>query len=104
MSAVELVKRFDVLMATKNFDRAAELLEDDIVVTTPMGTKDKTQWLASVKKEGPPNYEEPEEGSDELEVVTNGSKRMGFITVKVIRTMLVNDSKTKINSLVLRKA
>jgi ketosteroid isomerase-like protein len=104
-SSLEIVQAWSDLLTKDDIEGAANLVADDIIMKTPKGTcEGKDQWKKDAptdKKEGV-KWEAFEQGDTNTQVVCNGSKKIGFLSITVKRTIELNES-GKIVSIVLKK-
>jgi hypothetical protein len=108
-SSLDIVKNMMDLCEAGKFDEAAELLADDVKVAAPSGPMNgissKAEWTTTVKKhhKSGPKWGTPREGDNDKQVVMDGTVKVLFVTMKVKRTIDVNDA-GKIQTIVAAKA
>jgi len=101
--AVSLVERFQDLIDRKEFEQAALLIADDAEISTPFGKKTKDQFLHKLQtSKNSPVWGESEIGIHERQCVTQGTRTIGFLKIKLKRTVEINED-NKIHNMIVSK-
>lgn len=92
-SSMETVQEWMELLSKGNFDEAAEFLVEDVKAVSPKTrVEGKENWrdaIPAVIKKGP-TWDDPIPGDHESQVITNGTMKVGFVTVKCRRVIELN--------------
>lgn len=104
-SPLDIVKAWEDLISAGKFDEAADLVAEDISTVSPKASSSgKAKWKASVPdsvKNGV-KWDAATAGEHDRQIITNGSKKVGLMTVKVKRVIEVNEA-GKIQSVIVSK-
>jgi hypothetical protein len=104
-SSLEIVQEWSDMLDKGDFAAAGNLVADDMYLETPKGKiEGKAKWLEEapkVQKEGV-TWEALTKGATDTQVVCDGSKKIVFLNVKVMRVFELNDN-GKIISIVINK-
>ncbi|KAL3933829.1 MAG: hypothetical protein SGARI_003614, partial [Bacillariaceae sp.] len=97
--AVDVLMKMIALIKESQLEQASDLLADNVQWKTPMGSYDgKQDWVENFKQpEKGPVFEEPQigeqspEGDNNIVITRKGTKKVGFLKVKILKTVEVND-------------
>ena len=86
---LDVVQSFDEMIDQRDFEKAAYLVADDVVISTPFGKKSKERFLRELQGSRPV-WSASEPGDDEHQCISQGTRKLGFLTVKLKRVVEVN--------------
>ena len=93
--AVELLKKMLILLRDSQVEKASDYLADDIEWKTPLGNYDGKQDFVDNFKEPKdnPTFEEPQiaENDGKIVITRKGKKKLGFLNIKIVKTVEFND-------------
>ena len=94
--AVELLKKVLLLLKDSQIEKASAFLADDIEWKTPLGNYDGKQDFVENFKEpkDKPTFEEPqiaENDGNRIVITRKGKKKLGFLNIKILKTVEFND-------------
>lgn len=97
-------RKFDEFLKRDDVDGAADLLADDFIFFAPRRTVAKAEWKAKFldHKKDAPDYDS-KFGLKDGKVQREGTKKAGFLKVKVVQTLQFEEG-GKIKSISVRKA
>ena len=79
--ALDVVQSFDAMIDQRDYEKAALLLADDVVIITPLGKKSNERFLNELRGENRPVWSASETGDHEHQCVSRGTRKLGFLTV-----------------------
>jgi hypothetical protein len=104
-TSLEIVQEWSDLLNKGDIEGAASLVADELYMKTPKGTvAGKEKWMEEVPtilKEGIA-WEAFAQGTTDTQVVCDGTKKLGFLKVKILRTIELNEN-GKLVSIVFQK-
>ena len=99
---LDVVRSLDERIDQCDFERAAQLIADDAVISTPFGKKTKEQFLQTLQGRSRPVWSDTRVGDDERQCISQGTRKLGFLTIKVKRVIEIN-SENKIDKIAVTK-
>ena len=99
---LDVVRSLDEMIDQGDFERAAQLIADDAVISTPFGKKTKEQFLQTLQGRSRPVWSATRVGDDERQCISQGTRKLGFLSIKVKRIIEIN-SENKIDKIAVTK-
>ena len=94
-SSLQTVSNFvNLLDGQMQYQAASNLLVDDFKFLTPRDSfHSRSDWLKGFPKvhKDAPIFEDPVPGSHDNQVLRNGKKKLGFLTINLVETYELND-------------